>query len=51
MPDDFNRHGESTATQWAVNRQFQPFSLCVHWGWEVRYHIADYAEKIKMVAV
>jgi hypothetical protein len=20
-------------------------------GWEVRYHIADYAEKIKMVAV
>jgi hypothetical protein len=27
------------------------FSLCVQGGWEVRYHIADYAEKVKMAAV
>jgi hypothetical protein len=29
------------------------FNICVQGGggWEVRYHIADYAEKIKMAAV
>jgi hypothetical protein len=33
------------------SRAIAAFSLCVQGGWEVRYHIADYAEKIKMVAV
>jgi hypothetical protein len=34
-----------------VNRQFQLLVYVCRDGWEVRYHIADYAEKIKMVAV
>ena len=33
------------------NRQFQLLIYARRGGWEVRYHIADYAEKIKMVAV
>ena len=35
------------------NRQFQLLVYACRGGggWEVRYHIADYSEKIKMVAV
>ena len=33
------------------NRQFQLLVCACRGRWEVRYHIADYAEKIKMVAV
>jgi hypothetical protein len=33
------------------NRQFQLLVYACRERWEVRYHIADYAEKIKMVAV
>jgi hypothetical protein len=35
----------------AVNRQFQLLVYACRGGWEVRYHIADYGEKIKMAAV
>jgi hypothetical protein len=38
----------------APNRQFQLLvyaNYACRGGWEVRYHIADYAEKIKMSAV
>jgi hypothetical protein len=31
--------------------QFQLLLYVCMGGWEVRYHIADYAEKIKMAAV
>jgi hypothetical protein len=34
-----------------TNRQFQLLVYACRGGWEVSYHIADYAEKIKMVAV
>ena len=34
-----------------VNRQFQLLVYACRGRWEVRYHIADNAEKIKMVAV
>ena len=33
------------------SRQFQLLVYACRGGWEVRYHIADYAEKIKMAAV
>jgi hypothetical protein len=33
------------------NRQFQLLVYACREGWEVRYHNADYAEKIKIVAV
>jgi hypothetical protein len=33
------------------NRQFQLLVYACRGQWEVRYHIADYAEKIEMVAV
>jgi hypothetical protein len=33
------------------NRQFQLLVHACRKGWEVRYHIVDYAEKIKMVVV
>jgi hypothetical protein len=33
------------------NRQFQLLVYACRGRWEERYHIADYAEKIKMVAV
>jgi hypothetical protein len=33
------------------NRQFQLLVYACRGRWEVRYHISDYAEKIKMVAV
>jgi hypothetical protein len=37
---------------WLVlSRQFQLLVYACRGRWEVRYHIADYAEKIKMVAV
>ena len=36
---------------WPYNRQFQLLVHACRGRWEVRYHIADYAEKIKMVAV
>ena len=32
------------------NRKFQLLVYACRAGWEVRYHIADYAEKTKMVA-
>jgi hypothetical protein len=35
----------------AFNRQFQLLVYASRGRWEVRYHTADYAEKIKMVAV
>jgi hypothetical protein len=38
----------------SFNRQFQLLVSACREGWEVRYHnniIADYAEKIKLVAV
>jgi hypothetical protein len=34
-----------------ANRQFQLLVYACRGRWEVRYHIADYAEKIRMVAV
>jgi hypothetical protein len=34
-----------------TNRQFQLLVYACTGRWEVRYHIADNAEKIKMVAV
>jgi hypothetical protein len=34
-----------------LNRQFQFLVYACRGRWEVRYHIADYAEKIEMVAV
>jgi hypothetical protein len=33
------------------NRQFQLLVYACGEGWEVGYHIADYAEKMKLVAV
>jgi hypothetical protein len=33
------------------NRQFQLLAYVCRAEWEVRYHIADYAEKIKTVAM
>jgi hypothetical protein len=34
-----------------ANRQFQLLVYACWTGWEVRYHIADYAEKTKIVAM
>jgi hypothetical protein len=34
-----------------MNRHFQLLVYACRGRWEVRYHIADYAEKIKIVAV
>jgi hypothetical protein len=34
-----------------IGQQFQLLIYARSGGWEVRYHIADYAEKIKMAAV
>jgi hypothetical protein len=34
-----------------INRQFQLLVYACRGRWEVRYHIADYAEKLKMVAM
>jgi hypothetical protein len=47
-----NMHGtQYIMIRTRVNRQFQLLVYACRGRWEVRYHIADNAEKIKMVAV
>ena len=42
---------EESAFIHTINRQFQLLISARRGRWEVRYHIADYAEKIKMTVV